>query len=128
MQSAIEFVFGSSLVCNEMSHAKKVTFDPKVRTRKVTLAGDTFDPSGTLTGGSRSTNSSVQWDEMSQKEVERPIAYASRTLTRSQRRYSTTRRELLVVVSFVRHFHHSLLGRKFLIRTNHSSMWWIMSF
>ena len=29
----------------------QVTFDPKVRTRTVTLAGDTFDPSGTLTGG-----------------------------------------------------------------------------
>lgn len=59
VQAAMQFVFGSSLVCNEMSHAKKVTFDPKVRTRTVTLAGDTFDPSGTLTGGSRSSSSSV---------------------------------------------------------------------
>ena len=72
--------------------------------------------------------SQLQWDETSQKEVERPIAYASRTLTRSQRRYCTTRRELLAVVSFVRHFRHYLLGRKFLIRTDHSSLRWIMSF
>ena len=72
--------------------------------------------------------SQLQWDETSQKEIERPIAYASRTLTRSQRRYCTTRRELLAVVSFVRHFRHYLLGRKFLIRTDHSSLRWIMSF
>ncbi|XP_030852161.1 structural maintenance of chromosomes protein 2-like [Strongylocentrotus purpuratus] len=59
VQSAMEFVFGSSLVCNDTAHAKKVTFDPKVRTRTVTLAGDTFDPSGTLTGGARNNSSSV---------------------------------------------------------------------
>nr|XP_054764171.1 structural maintenance of chromosomes protein 2-like [Lytechinus pictus] len=59
VQSAMEFVFGSSLVCNDMAHAKKVTFDPKVKTRTVTLAGDTFDPSGTLTGGARNNSSSV---------------------------------------------------------------------
>ena len=72
--------------------------------------------------------SQLQWDETSQKEVERPVAFASRTLTRTQRRYCTTRRELLAVVCFVRHFRHFLLGRKFLIRTDHSSLRWIMSF
>jgi hypothetical protein len=29
----------------------KVTFNPNVRTRCVTLDGDSFDPAGTLTGG-----------------------------------------------------------------------------
>jgi hypothetical protein len=29
----------------------KVTFDPKIRSRCVTLDGDSFDPAGTLTGG-----------------------------------------------------------------------------
>ena len=72
--------------------------------------------------------SQVQWDDIAQQEVERPIAFASRSLTRTQRRYCTTRRELLAVVSFVRHFRHFLLGRKFLIRTDHSSLRWIMSF
>ena len=72
--------------------------------------------------------SQLQWDETSQKEVERPVAFASRSLTRTQRRYCTTRRELLAVVCFVRHFRHFLLGRKFLIRTDHSSLRWIMSF
>ena len=72
--------------------------------------------------------SQVQWDDITQREVERPVVFASRTLTRTQRRYCTTRRELLAVVSFVRHFRHYLLGRKFLLRTDHSSLRWIMSF
>jgi len=33
--------------------AKQVTFNQSIRSRTVTLDGDIFDPSGTLTGGSR---------------------------------------------------------------------------
>ena len=29
----------------------QVTFDPEVKAKSVTLEGDVFDPSGTLTGG-----------------------------------------------------------------------------
>ncbi|XP_041476004.1 structural maintenance of chromosomes protein 2-like [Lytechinus variegatus] len=73
VQSAMEFVFGSSLVCNDMAHAKKVTFDPKVKTRTVTLAGDTFDPSGTLTGGARNNSSSVLRKLAELQEVEEAL-------------------------------------------------------
>ena len=34
-----------------MCCGSQVTFDKSVLTRTVTLAGDVFDPSGTLTGG-----------------------------------------------------------------------------
>ena len=47
----MEFVFGSSFVCKDMTTAKKVTFDERVQKRSVTLGGDSFDPAGTLTGG-----------------------------------------------------------------------------
>lgn len=57
--TAMKFVFGSAFVCNKTEDAKKVTFDPKVRTRTVTLTGDTFDPSGTLTGGARAKGSTI---------------------------------------------------------------------
>lgn len=59
---------------------------------------------------------------------ERVIAYASGTLNRSQRRYCTTRRELLSVITFVQHFRHFLWGRKFLIRTDHASLVWLKNF
>lgn len=50
------------------------------------------------------------------------------SLTKTQRRYCVTRRELLAVVVFVQHFKQYLLGRKFIIRTDHSALRWIMSF
>ena len=63
-----------------------------------------------------------------QKGQERAIAFASFSLEPEQRRYCTTRKELLAVVRFTRHFRHYLLGRPFLIRTDHSSLQWLMNF
>ncbi|NWU54342.1 SMC2 protein, partial [Dromas ardeola] len=51
LQKAMEYVFGTTLVCNNMDNAKTVTFDKRIMTRSVTLDGDTFDPQGTLHGG-----------------------------------------------------------------------------
>ncbi|KAK3107513.1 hypothetical protein FSP39_016272 [Pinctada imbricata] len=56
------------------------------------------------------------------------IAYASKSLNKSQRRYCTTNRELLAVVTFVRHFRHFLLGRHFTIRSDHASLVWLRNF
>ncbi|NXO57529.1 SMC2 protein, partial [Aramus guarauna] len=51
LQKAMEYVFGTTLICNNMDNAKKVTFDKRIMTRSVTLDGETFDPQGTLHGG-----------------------------------------------------------------------------
>ncbi len=59
---------------------------------------------------------------------ERVIAYASRTLSQPERRYCVTRRELLAVVTFVQQFRSYLLGREFLLRTNHGSLTWLTNF
>lgn len=59
---------------------------------------------------------------------EKVIAYGSFTLTPAQRRYCTTRKELLSVVRFTRQFRHYLLGRPFIVRTDHNSLTWLMSF
>ena len=63
-----------------------------------------------------------------QDGVEHVIAYASQTLSRSQRNYCTTYRELLAVVAFVKQYRHYLLGQEFTIRTDHSSLRWLMNF
>ena len=57
--AAMEYVFGSTLICNDADTAKRVTFDPSVRMKSVTLEGDVYDPSGTLSGGSSPSSSGV---------------------------------------------------------------------
>ena len=54
------------------------------------------------------------------------IAYASRTLTKSERRYFVTRKELLALVHFVKYFRHYLYGKTFTVRTDHGSLRWLM--
>lgn len=59
---------------------------------------------------------------------ERVIAYASKKFSKAERRYSVTRQELLAVVIAVKHFRHYLYGRKFVVRTDHGSLRWLMNF
>ena len=59
---------------------------------------------------------------------ERVIAYSSKKLDKQQRRYCVTRRELLAVVAFLREFKNYLLGVQFQIRTDHSSLTWLLNF
>ena len=48
-----------------------------------------------------------------------PIAYFSRKLSPTEKRYSTFDRELLAVYASVRHFRHFLQGASFTIQTDH---------
>ena len=72
--------------------------------------------------------SQMQWCDKTQKFEERPIVFASKSLTKPQRNYCTTRKELLAVVTFVQQFKQYLLGRQFLTRTDNSSLRWLVSF
>ena len=60
--------------------------------------------------------------------TERVLAYASRTLTKSERKYCVTRKELLALVYFVKYFKHYLYGSKFTARTDHNSLRWLLNF
>ena len=59
---------------------------------------------------------------------ERVICYGSYVLIPEQRKYCVTRKELLAVVRFTRQFRHYLLGRNFLLRTDHNSLTWLLRF
>ena len=62
-----------------------------------------------------------------QKEGEVVIAYASHRRL-SQRRYCTTRREMLAAVVMCTHFRSYLRGEQFTLRTDHSSLRWLQRF
>ena len=63
-----------------------------------------------------------------QNDQERVIAYCSRALRPSQRKYCTTKREMLAAVSMCIQFRSYLRGARFIIRTDHKSLVWIHRF
>ena len=59
---------------------------------------------------------------------ERAICYASKAFSKTPTRYSATKKELLAVVNFTRHFRHYLLGQNFTIITDHGALQWLHNF
>ena len=56
------------------------------------------------------------------------IAYASRSHRILQRRYYTTRRDMLAAVVMCTHFRSYLRGSQFTLRTDHSYLRWLQKF
>ena len=63
-----------------------------------------------------------------QDGTERLISYGSYSLTPAQRKYCTTRKELLAIVRFCQEYRHYLIGSKFVVRTDHAPLAWLFSF
>ena len=63
-----------------------------------------------------------------QNNVECVIAYCSRALRPSQRKYCTKKREMLAAVSMCIQFRSYLRGAKFTLRTDHKSLIWLHRF
>ena len=56
---------------------------------------------------------------------ERVIVYGSRLLSSAERNYCVTRKELLAIVHFVKLYRQYLLGRSFVLRTDHAALQWL---
>lgn len=59
------------------------------------------------------------------REVRRPIAFASKVLSRAEENYSQLDREALALVFGVKTFHQYVYGRKFLLETDHKPLVYI---
>ena len=59
---------------------------------------------------------------------ERVIGYFSKVFSKPERNYCVTRRELVAVIKSIEHFHKYLYGQKFLVRTDHAALRWLLQF
>ena len=65
---------------------------------------------------------------LSQGEDDRPIAYFSRKLLSRERAYSTVEKECLAIVLAIKHFKAYLMGKRFIIQTDHKALQWLHKF
>jgi structural maintenance of chromosome 2 len=99
VSKAMEYVFGNTLICADAETAKQVTFDPTVRMKSITLEGDSYDPSGTLSGGSPPNSSGVlvtlqKLNELTKElnDQEKALAELQITMSREKKKLDQTRK------------------------------------
>lgn len=56
---------------------------------------------------------------------QRPIAFASRVLTATEKNYSQNDKESLAIIFAVETFHQYLFGRSFILKTDHKPLVYI---
>ncbi|KAJ5702756.1 hypothetical protein N7488_010304 [Penicillium malachiteum] len=97
--AAMNYVFGNTLICQDADTAKKVTFDPSVRMKSVTLEGDVYDPSGTLSGGSSPNSSGVLVTLQKLNEITKELRSKERQLATLEENMNRERKKLDAVRS-----------------------------
>ena len=90
------------------------------------LAYPDFSPDAGLfvldTDASQHLSIGAVFSQLQPDGTERVIAYGSRSLNEHEKNYCATRLQMLALVTYMDHFRHYLLGRKFRLRTDHHSL------
>ncbi|KAI9054616.1 hypothetical protein LZ554_001769 [Drepanopeziza brunnea f. sp. 'monogermtubi'] len=94
VSTAMDYVFGNTLICADAATAKRVTFDPAVRMKSITLEGDSYDPSGTLSGGSSPNSSGVLVTLQKLNELTKELGMQERTLAELQATMAREKKKL----------------------------------
>jgi structural maintenance of chromosome 2 len=94
VNAAMEYVFGSTFICDDPATAKSVTFNPSVRMKSVTVDGDVYDPSGTLSGGSAPQSSGVLVTLQKLNEITVELSSQERALSLLQSTISREKKKL----------------------------------
>ncbi|KAM0749892.1 RecF/RecN/SMC protein [Meredithblackwellia eburnea MCA 4105] len=80
VSKAMEYVFGNTLICPDAATANLVTFHKEIRMRSVTLEGDVYEPSGTLSGGSKAPSGGVLVKVQKLHKIEKELAKSKAAL------------------------------------------------
>jgi structural maintenance of chromosome 2 len=85
LAKAIAFVFSDTLICDDAASAQAVIFACEVCVRSVTLDGDVYELSGTMSGGAAPSGSGILVRAQELRTAEECVAEARRTLGARER-------------------------------------------
>ena len=90
----MSFVFGDVFICADKQSAQAVTFNRSVGVRSVTLEGDVYDPSGTLSGGAAPSSSGILVQVQELNKVQREVDSMRNTMTELDREMQAKQKDL----------------------------------
>jgi len=83
----MELVFRDTILCPDITIARKLAFDRSVSCRCISLEGDVADPAGTMEGGSVNNNRKTPLERfMSCKEARQKLKEVSKQYEMAYRR------------------------------------------
>ena len=94
VSAAMSYVFGDVFICADKQAAQAVTFNRNVGVRSVTLEGDVYDPSGTLSGGAAPNSSGILVQVQELNKVQREVDACRRSLDELDREMQSNAKEL----------------------------------
>lgn len=94
VSAAMEYVFGNTLICPSADVAKAVTFHPSIKMKSVTLEGDVYDPSGTLSGGSKPSTSGVLVKVQELRELENQLKSKKEVLQKAEAQWDAVKEKV----------------------------------
>ncbi len=73
VSKAVQWVFGDMMICADKESAQKVAFNKAIALKSVTVDGDVYDPSGSLSGGAAPSSSGLLIKVQELKVVEHEL-------------------------------------------------------
>lgn len=64
--------------------------------------------------------------QQTEYRIMKPISFASKTLTETESKWSTREQEALAIIWALQKFRRYLIGRPFVVQTDHSSLQWLL--
>lgn len=94
IENSIGYVFGGYFVCENSEIAKGIAYDKSIGVMAVTLEGDSYDPSGSISGGSSLNNDSPLQALQSIQDKERQLNDQKKNLAQINRTIEAKNAEL----------------------------------
>ncbi|TXT15793.1 hypothetical protein VHUM_00296 [Vanrija humicola] len=92
VSAAMAYVFGDVFICKDKESAQAVTFNKAIGVRSVTLDGDVYDPSGTLSGGAAPSSSGLLVKVQELRAIEREMVKHKQALDEVSRELSSAKK------------------------------------